>query len=127
MNSNEKIDTIRLEILCSDSYEFIINNFPWVSITPTLQKLLAHTPELLKDYNDSYGLKSYSEEALEAINKYIRRFRENLPGKTSFQDNVRDVFVRNYGKLSYRQITQINEGNTVKKLNNHLQDIIFLH
>ena len=36
-------------------YEFIINNFPWVSITPTLHKLLAHTPELIRDYNACYG------------------------------------------------------------------------
>ena len=127
MNSKEKIDTIRLEVLCKDSYEFIINNFPWVSNTPTLHKLLAHTPELIRDYNDSYGLKSYSEKALEASNKYIRRFRENFARKTSFQDNIRDVFLRDYGKHYYRQITQNRRRQHCKEVEQSQQDIIFLH
>ena len=68
--------------------------------------------ELIRDHNEGYGLKNFSEEALEASNKYIRRFRENLARKTSYQDNIRDVIVRlgefsDYGKLDYRVLTQI--------------------
>ena len=83
MNSNEKVDANKLEILCKDTYEFIINSFPWVSITPTLHKLLAHLVELIRDHNGGYCLKSFLEEALEANNKYIRRLGITLPGKTS--------------------------------------------
>ena len=111
MNSSEKIDTIKLEVFCKDTHEFIIFSFPWVSITPTLHKLLAHLVELIRDLNEGYGLKNFSEVALEASNKYIRRFRENLARKTSYQDNIRDVIVRlgefsDYGELHYRLITQ---------------------
>ena len=63
MNSNEKVDTIKLEkvdtnkkVFCKDTYEFIINCFPWVSITPTLHKLLAHIVELIRDHNEGYAV-----------------------------------------------------------------------
>ena len=44
--------------------------------------------------NSGYGLKCFSEEGSEACNKLIRRYRENLAKKTSFEDNVVDIFVR---------------------------------
>ena len=31
MNSSEKIDTIKLEVFCKDTYEFIIISFPWAN------------------------------------------------------------------------------------------------
>ena len=35
-----------------------------------------------------------SEEGLEASNKYIRRYRDRLARKFSFEDNLKDIFVR---------------------------------
>ena len=78
MNSNEKVDVIKLLILCEDTYELILNSFPWVSITPTLHKLLTHLVELIRDHNSGCGLKNFCEKA---SNKYIRRFRDNLARK----------------------------------------------
>ena len=129
MNSNERIDTIKLEVFCKDAYELIINSFPWVSITLTIHKLLAHIVELIRDHNEGYGLKNFSDEALEASNKYLRRFRENLARKTSYQDNIRDVIVRlgefsDYGKLHYGQLTQ-NKNKSLKPLRNP-NKILFL-
>ena len=71
-----------------------IVNFPWVSITPSLHKWLVHSTELISSFNHGYGLKLYSEECIEALNKYVRSFRDKLARKTSFEDNVRDIFVR---------------------------------
>ena len=88
------MDTEGLEILCRETYESILTNFPWVHITPTLHKLLAHAPQIISDYSDGFGLEELSEEGIEACNKLIRRFRERLSRKFSFEDNITDVFVR---------------------------------
>ena len=92
-NSSHKLDVCKLDSLCKDTYIYIVNNFPWVSITPSLHKLLAHSTELVSS-NHGYGLKLYSEECIEALNKYVRSFRDKLARKTSFEDNVTDIFVR---------------------------------
>ena len=39
-------------------------------------------------------MKQYSEEALEARNKLIRNYRENLSRNCSFNSNIRDILVR---------------------------------
>ena len=39
-NSDERIDHEKFSTLCSDTYELIIDTFPWASITPTLHKVL---------------------------------------------------------------------------------------
>ena len=93
-NSHCEVHTEKLDSLCKDTYELILTAFPWANITPSLHKLLAHSTELIRDCNDGYGLKEYSEEAVEACNKLIRRFREHLSRKNSFTSNIKDVFTR---------------------------------
>ena len=68
----------------SDTYQLIIETFPWASITPTLHKVLAHSAQLIEEYNGGRGLKSLSEEGLEACHKHIRRYREQIYKISSF-------------------------------------------
>ena len=75
-NSNQEVETDKLDILCKQTYELILTTFPWASITPSLHKIWAHCTELIRDCNGGYGLKEYSEEGLEACNKLIRRYRD---------------------------------------------------
>ena len=105
-NCDQKIDTEQFSTFCTDTYEFIVHSFPWASITPTLHKVLAHAPQLITRYNDGHGMKSFSEEGLEACNKYIRRYREQLARKTSFEDNIRDTFVRLLCQSNYLSLLQ---------------------
>lgn len=93
-NSSHQIDTDKLDNLCKYTYTLIVTTLPWVNITPSLHKLLAHCVELIKTCNNGYGLKEYSEEALEACNKLVRKYRENLSRKCSFNLNIKDIFVR---------------------------------
>ena len=93
-NSNRKIDTEGLDNVCRETYESILINFSWGHVTPTLHKLLAHAPQIISDHNGGYWLEDLSEEGLEACNKLVRRYRERLPRKFSFEDNFRDVFIR---------------------------------
>ena len=93
-NSNQEIQTDKLDTLCKETYELILTKFSWASITPSLHKLIAHCTELIRDCNDNRGFKSFSEEGLEVCNKPIRRYREHLSRKNSFSTNIRDVFIR---------------------------------
>ena len=69
-------------------------HFQWANITPSLHKLLAHSAELIEKYNNGFGLKNFSEEGLEALNKYVRKFREHLARKFSFEMNIKDIILR---------------------------------
>ena len=80
--------------LCTSTYELIVEKFNWGNITPSLHKLLAHSSDLIETYNGGYGLKNFSEEALEALNKYVWKYRENLARKFSFETNIKDILVR---------------------------------
>ena len=53
-NSNQAIDTGKLDSLCKETYEYILTDFPWASVTPFLHRLLAHSPELIRDCNNSF-------------------------------------------------------------------------
>ena len=81
-------------MLCKSTYEYIVTNFPWISITPSFHKLLAHSTELTDKYNNGCGLKLYSKECIEALNKHKPHYRDKLARKTSFNDNVRDICIR---------------------------------
>ena len=93
INSSQKVKTDLLETICKDTYLMILDKFPWASITLTLHKVLAHSEELLRESNSSLGLKNISEGS-ESCNKLIRRYREHLARKISFEANISDIFVR---------------------------------
>ncbi|KAI6659635.1 hypothetical protein LOD99_14558 [Oopsacas minuta] len=93
-NSSRRVDTEELALVCSNIYQSILCAFPWANVSPTLHKLLAHAPEIISMFNDGHGLENLSEEGLEASNKYIRRYRDRLARKFSFEENLKDVFVR---------------------------------
>ena len=59
-NSDERIDDEKSATLCSDTYEHIIETFPWANINPTLHKVLAHSAQLIEKHNRGTGLKSLS-------------------------------------------------------------------
>ena len=90
-NSDKIINEESFEIICKDTYQLILDHYPWANVTPTLHKILAHSVELMVRYNEGRGMKAFSEEGLESCNKYIRRYREILARKTNFEDNIRDV------------------------------------
>ena len=57
-------------------------------------------------------MKSFSEEGLEACNKYIRR--EQLARKSSFEDNLRETFVRLLCQSNYLSLLQRKRLENVK-------------
>ena len=105
-NSDERIDNEKFSTLCKETYLLILIAFPWASITPTLHKVLAHSPQIIEEYNEGRSMKSFSEEGLEACHKYIRHFREQLARKTSFEANIQDIFTRLIAQSDYFSVTQ---------------------
>ena len=89
-----KVNTLELGKLCQDTNLCILKSFPWASVTPTLHKLLAHSEELIREFNSGFGLKALSEEGTESCIKLLRKYRETLARKDSFETNLMDIFVR---------------------------------
>ena len=55
-------------------YMNIVELFPWAVVSPSVHHILGHAWERIEQ-NDGYGLGNVSEEGLEALNKWICRFR----------------------------------------------------
>ena len=46
-NSDKIINEESFEIICKDTYQLILDHYPWANVTPTLHKILAHSVELM--------------------------------------------------------------------------------
>ena len=83
----------KFRMLLQETSLHIAKKFKWVQINYTLHGVLHHSYELIIQ-NNGYSLGSLSEEALEANNKYIRRYAEMFSRKTSPLDQITDVMSR---------------------------------
>ena len=108
-SSSKSIDVKEYKKVCTALYLLYLESFPtptppkkknlqpvdlmWISVPPTLHKLLAHSWELI-ELNDCRGLKCFDESGLEANNKILRSLRLKLARKTSQADNLDDVINR---------------------------------
>ena len=106
-SSSENIDVQEYKKVCTILYLLYLESFPtqskkklpqpvdlmWISVSPTLHKLLAHSWELI-EMNDGCGLKCFDESGLDANNKILRSFCLKLARKTSQADNLEDVINR---------------------------------
>ena len=65
LSSKSQVNVDDFKLFCSDLYLFLLDSFPrvsqghlpgpWISITPALHKVLAHSWELI-ELNDGFGL-----------------------------------------------------------------------
>ncbi|KAI6653954.1 hypothetical protein LOD99_3130 [Oopsacas minuta] len=94
-NSNEVVDVERFRVLSQETYILILQTFPWVSISNTLHKFLAHAHQFI-ERNDRVGLCSLSEEGLEQGHKLIREFSTHLSRKSDFLSGLSDGTMRLY-------------------------------
>ena len=72
-NSNERVNVERFRVISQNTYIMILESFPWVSVSNTLHKFLAHTLQFI-ERNDHIGICNISEEGLEQGHKLIREF-----------------------------------------------------
>ena len=103
MSSSEEIDTERFKQFCTETNIILIEKFPrvydkkkpgpWISVTPTVHKILAHSWELIQN-NDSRGLSNLDESGMEGCNKIVRSIRKAHSRKISQDANLIDTFRR---------------------------------
>ena len=99
--SGKTVNVKEYKKLCTTLYLFLLRSFPhvrnepgtWISITPSVHKLLGHSWELI-EMNEDCGLKNFDESGLEASNKVLRTIRLKLARKTSQSDNLDDTIRR---------------------------------
>ena len=66
---------------------------PWISITPSLHKLLSYSWEFI-ELNGDRGLRNLDESGLEGNNKILRGICTKLGRKTSQSENLIDTIRR---------------------------------
>ena len=108
-SSSQSINVAEYKKVCTSLYLLYLESFPkpvqpktkspkpidlmWVSVPPTLHKLLAHSWELI-EMNECRGLKCFDESGLEANNKILRSIRLKLARKNSQTNNLTDTINR---------------------------------
>ena len=81
----------KLQLLTQETYRNIMDTFPWVVISPSIHRILAHSWEVMQ-LNGGYGLGRISEERQEALNKFIREFQCSGARKDSTVHNFTDTY-----------------------------------
>lgn len=72
-----------------DTAQKYVDLYPWYPMPSSLHKLLIHGAEIIKSCSIPIGV--MSEEALEARNKDLRKYREHNTRKTSRKDTMQDL------------------------------------
>ena len=93
--NSESVNVERFSELSQETYLLILENFLWVSVSKTLQKILAHVYQFI-ERNSKTGLCNLSEEGLEQGHKLIREFSTHLSRKSDFLHGLEDIATRLY-------------------------------
>lgn len=105
---------------CLDTASRFVELYPWYNMPTTVHKILIHAPEIISYASLPIG--QLGEEAQEARNKDIKRYREGFSRKFSRQKNMEDVF-HHLLVSSDPFVTSMRKLNT-KKLNKYPTEVI---
>ncbi len=99
LNSSKRmVDMEKLMTISHQAYEQILITFPWAKVSKSLHRVLAHSWEATKENNPVVLGNTDSEEAVEALTKLVRKYRERGARKTSPLDNFSDLFMHCWQK-----------------------------
>ncbi len=90
-SKQRQVDVDSFQQLCTETYLFLVQEFPWATVPSSIHRLLGHSADRIR-LNEGHGLGLYSEEALESMHKYVRRFKVRLARPNSLENNLRDTF-----------------------------------
>ena len=93
ISATDSVNVAEFQELLKETSLHIATAYPWVKINYTLHGVLHHAADLII-MNERRGLGDLSEEALEANNKYVRRFLELYSRKNSPMLQLEDVQAR---------------------------------
>lgn len=92
ISSGFSINVSKFEKFTLDTAKMYIETYPWYYMSTTVHKILIHSPTVIASCILPIGM--LSEEAQEARNKDIRKYREYYARKCSRSKNVEDVMRR---------------------------------
>ena len=92
MSSGFAIDVAAFKTYCLETAEMYVEKYPWYCMPTTVHKVLIHGPEIIQWAPLPIG--QMSEDAQEARNKDIKKYRENFARKNSRTATMQDVFNR---------------------------------
>ena len=93
VSSKSKVNVPVYKDFCNDLYVFIVDSFPWVSITGSVHKVIGHSWELI-ELNGGKGIGALDEAGMEGCHKVLRAIRTRLSRKISQQANLVDTIRR---------------------------------
>jgi len=86
------IDLLKFEEYAVATARKFVELYPWYYMPTSVHKLLIHGQKIIASALLPIG--QMSEDAQEAMNKYIKRFREDFSRKCSRVKTMEDVFLR---------------------------------
>jgi hypothetical protein len=92
ISSKKHIKINEFHSFCSETYRMILTKYPWVLISPTVHKVLAHSCEVAESLPLPLGM--FGEEGSESRNKIYRHDREHHSRQSSRLKSLTDVFNR---------------------------------
>lgn len=92
LSSGQKINLIKFNDYCWDTANLYVRLYEWYYMPPSVHKILIHGSVIIGSFVIPIG--QLSEEAQEARNKDLKRYRENYTRKTSRIDTNTDLFNR---------------------------------
>ena len=120
------VKTDEFALFCLDTYSFFNEMFPWMHVSQSVHRYLAHNADIIAQNGDQ-GLAQLSESPLESSHKVLRRVRINLTRMTGLGPNLQDTF----GRLWMHSSPQIRHQKPPKKIyvkkksDNDLDDELF--
>lgn len=90
VSSGYEINLKKFQDFALTTAKLFVEKYPWYNMPPTVHKFLIHGPEIIK--NALVPIGQLSEEAQEARNKEIKKFREGYSRKSSRTKTNEDVF-----------------------------------
>jgi len=82
----------RFEALCKETEKLFFDHVGWFSLTPTLHRIFKHAAQVIEACPLPIGVTT--EEASEANNKNVRRFRLHHARRNSWHNSISDLFNR---------------------------------
>uniref|UniRef100_A0A1S4KHE3 Uncharacterized protein n=2 Tax=Culex quinquefasciatus TaxID=7176 RepID=A0A1S4KHE3_CULQU len=111
LNSRERIDAAAYRLYAEETRKLYIKLYDWYPLSPTLHKILVHGADIIKRSLLPIGM--LSEEAQEARNKSIRKFRQFHARKFNRTVNLEDLILTGLRKGLSAHLKGIGEGPTV--------------
>ncbi|KAJ4425626.1 hypothetical protein ANN_27822 [Periplaneta americana] len=88
--SGYAIDVDNFQVYTLETARKYVNRYPWYYMPTTVHKILIHSPHIISSALLPIG--QLSEDAQEARNKDIRKYREGFSRKSSRENTMQDVF-----------------------------------